>query len=52
MSFVGHLDDIRTPRQLLTALVRLNKDIPNLKDIFELNFYGNLSNNDKLTIVN
>lgn len=51
MSYIGHLDDIRTPRQFLKALIRLKETIPNVQDIFEMNFYGNLSANDKLFII-
>ena len=52
MSFIGHLDDIRTPRQFLEALVKLKQAEPNVSERFEMNFYGNLSDKDKLFILN
>ena len=51
MSFIGHLDDIRTPRPLLNALVRLKENIPDIDKKLEINFYGNMSANDKLFLV-
>lgn len=51
-SYIGHLDDIRTPRLLLEAIKDLKENFVDFenKTIFE--FYGNLSNNDKLYIIN
>ena len=51
-SFVGHLDEIRNPRVLFEALVRLKKHDENLAQKVEFNFYGNMGDQDKLFIIN
>lgn len=51
-SYIGHLDDIRTPRLFLEAVNKLNLENHNLSDMVEFNFYGNMSMNDKLYIIN
>ena len=51
-SYVGHLDDIRTPRLLFEALKELKKNDDSLSNRVEFNFYGNLSDNDKLYLIN
>lgn len=51
VSFVGHLDDIRTPKPLFEALNRLNKNVNNIDKLIEFNFYGDMSSNDKLYLV-
>lgn len=52
MNYVGHLDAIRTPRLFLEALCELAEDDPDLKDKFRVNFYGNMSDADKVYVVN
>ena len=51
-SNIGHLDDIRTPILFLEAVNKLNTENSNLSDLVEFNFYGNMSLNDKLYIIN
>lgn len=50
-SFVGHLDDIRTPKALLEAINKLSIYDPNLKNKAEFRFYGNMGANDKLYLL-
>ncbi|MBQ9071770.1 MAG: glycosyltransferase family 1 protein [Bacilli bacterium] len=50
-TYLGHLDEIRTPKKFLEAIDRLNKTVKNLKDKIEVEFYGNLGDHDKLYIV-
>lgn len=50
-TYVGHLDDIRTPRLILEALFELSKEHEDLANLVEFNFYGNMSKNDKIYIV-
>ena len=52
MSFIGHLDDIRTPIQFLKAVERLKEIDHDLSNKFEVNFYGDMSEKDKLFILN
>ncbi len=49
--YLGHLDDIRTPKNFLEALDRLNKSCPDLKDKLVVEFYGNLADKDKVRII-
>lgn len=51
ITFIGHLDDIRTPRQFLKAIAKYKDLDKDLADKLEVNFYGNLSVNDKLFIL-
>lgn len=51
-SFVGHLDDIRTPHTLFKALKRLHEQDEDLSEKAEFNFYGNLSDKEKLYLIN
>lgn len=51
MSFIGHLDDIRTPKQFLRAVTKLKEIDEKISDKLEINFYGDLSANDKLYII-
>lgn len=51
ISHLGHLDDIRTPRNFLKALSRLKKELPNLYDKLQVNLYGEMSDKDKIFIV-
>ena len=50
-NYIGHLDDIRTPHLLLVAVKKLLDKDPKLKDKMELNFYGNVSDKEKLYII-
>ncbi len=49
--FIGHLDDIRTAYPLLKAIQLLCEDIDDLKDKVIFEFYGDMSDNDKLFII-
>lgn len=51
-SYVGHLDDIRTPRLILESIKELYLFDKDLKDKVEFDFYGNMSDSDKLFIIN
>lgn len=51
ISYLGHLDDIRTPRNFLKALVRLRRNRKTLYDNLVFNIYGDMSNNDKIYLV-
>jgi len=51
-SFVGHLDDIRTPHALFVAIKKLKEFDNKLEDKVEFNFYGNLSDKEKLYLLN
>lgn len=48
--YLGHLDDIRTPKNFLEALNRLNKT-EDLKSKLSVEFYGNISVFDKARII-
>ena len=50
-SYLGHLDNIRTPINFLKAIKRLKQKDKNLSNKLEINFYGNISVNDKLYII-
>ena len=52
MNYVGHLDTIRTPKLLLEAVADLAERDSDLASKFHISFYGNLSDEDKLFIVN
>lgn len=51
-SYLGHLDDIRTPRLLFEAINELKKLDYNLSSLVHFDFYGNLSDSDKLYLLN
>lgn len=51
MSYIGHCDNIRTPKNLFDTIKRLKEEEPNLNKKLEVNFYGNLSINDKALII-
>lgn len=51
-SFLGLLDDIRTPHSLFEAINKLKEYDENLSDKVEFNFYGNLSDKEKLYLIN
>lgn len=48
--YLGHLDDIRTPKNFLEALNRLNKST-DLENKLSVEFYGDLSALDKARII-
>ena len=50
-TYIGHLDDIRTPINLFKAINKLYKNDYKLSSKVEFNFYGNMSNNDKLYLL-
>ncbi len=52
MSYVGHLDYIRTPKLFLEAVAELAKRDPDLAARFHVDFYGNMGDADKLYIIN
>ena len=51
-SFVGHLDKIRSAKEFFEALKKLNESQEDLKDKISIDFYGDMSNEDKLYLVN
>ncbi len=50
-TYIGHLDTIRTPILLFEALKELQEEFPEISNLVEFNFYGNLSADDKLYLV-
>lgn len=52
ITYVGHLDLIRKPTLFLEALNELANDDKNLKEKLHVDFYGNMSDWDKLYIIN
>lgn len=50
-SYIGHLDDIRSPRLLLEGVKILKAKDENLSKKVVFNFYGNMSDSDKLYII-
>lgn len=52
ISYVGHLDEYRNANAFLQALNKLRNNEKNLNDKLEIRFYGNISNEDKLYILN
>ena len=53
-TYVGHLDDIRTPHELFIAIEKLKNYDKNISDKITFKFYGNLSDKEKLylTLIN
>lgn len=51
MSYLGHLDETRTPKNLLDALSRLKKNKEDLYRKLEFDIYGNMSDKDKAYII-
>ena len=47
-SFIGHLDDIRTPHTLFEAILKLRNIDKDIVNKVEFNFYGNLSDKEKI----
>lgn len=52
ITYIGHLDKIRTPKLLLEAVRELKQADTNLYEKLEVDFYGNLCTDDKLYIFN
>lgn len=51
MVYIGHLDTIRTPRLILEAIKQLKKDKTDLADKLEVQFYGHMSDADKVYLI-
>lgn len=49
--FAGHLDEIRTAYPLLQALADLKKELPDLSERAEFEFYGDMADNDLLFLL-
>ena len=47
IAYFGHLDDIRTPKLFLEAIKQLKLENKKLCERLEVDFYGNLSKNDR-----
>ena len=52
MTYIGGLDDVRTPELLLKAIKKLKDEDKNLCKKIVFNFYGSISDKDKLYILN
>lgn len=50
IAYIGHLDKVRTPKIFLEAIKELKEEDSNLYKKLEVNFYGNMSSNDRLYI--
>ncbi len=50
-SYTGHLDDIRNATPLIKAITKLAKKDPELDKKVQFNFYGHMSDKDKLLIM-
>lgn len=51
MSYIGHCDDIRSPKVLFDAIKKLKDQDEKLYEKLEVNFYGNLADKDKVKII-
>lgn len=51
ISYLGHLDEIRTPKNFLSALVRLKENKPNLYKKLEIEIYGDMADKDKVMLI-
>lgn len=51
ISYLGHLDEIRTPKNFLKALKRLKENKKDLYDKLSIEIYGNMANTDKILLV-
>ena len=51
ISYLGHLDETRTPKNFLLALDRLKEKKKDLYNKLEVNIYGNMADKDKLLLV-
>lgn len=52
ITYIGHLDKIRTPKLLFEVINELKMEDMELSKKLEFNFYGNLSTDDKLYVFN
>ena len=52
ISFLGHLDKARSPKQLFVAVKRLLEKNPDLGDKLSIDFYGDMDDQDKLYVIN
>ncbi len=52
ITYIGHLDSVRSPRLFLKAISDLRKEIPLITENLEVQFYGNISDFDKVYIIN
>lgn len=50
ISYIGHLDAIRTPKILLEAIKEIKEEDEHLCNKLEVDFYGNLYHDDKIYI--
>lgn len=51
ISYLGHLDDIRTPDNFLKALRRIKDNKPELYNKLEINIYGEMAPKDKIALI-
>ena len=51
ISYLGHLDETRTPKNFLLALERLRENKKTLFNSLEIDIYGNMSDQDKVYLV-
>lgn len=51
VSYLGHLDKTRTPKNFLLALSRLKEEKPELYYNLEFNIYGDMDDDDKVRLV-
>lgn len=51
LTFIGHLDSVRTPKYLLEALVLMKKKHKDLDQKLQVEFYGNMADQDRLFIL-
>lgn len=51
VSYLGHLDENRTPKNFLMALNRLKEEKPELYNKLEFDIYGNMDDKDKVRLV-
>ena len=51
MTYVGHLDTLRTPKLLFEAINELYEENSNLAEKVEFRFYGDMADSDKVYII-
>ena len=51
ISYLGHLDETRTPSNFLKALDRIKQEKKELYDKLSVNIYGNMSDKDKVSLI-
>ena len=52
ITYVGHLDEIRSPRPFLEALKELKDEDSEIKQKLIVEFYGSMADSDKVYIIN